>query len=95
MADLASLLEIVESVLLGFLVVSVNLGAQLLRVLLEDLLLFFLNVSLLLFNFLLLLDDSEELIALLLGLLSQTGFALKELALTGVFHILKHLLLVL
>jgi len=95
LADLASLLEIVESVLLGFLVVSVNLSTELLRVLLKDLLLFLLDASLLLFNLLLFFDDAKELVALLLGLLGQAGLSLEELALASILHILKHFLFVL
>ena len=95
MADLAPLLEVVEPILLGFLVVGVNLSAELLRVLLKDFLLFLFNASLLLFNLLLFLDDAEELISFLLGLFSKTGLSLEELALTSILHILKHFLFVL
>jgi len=69
LADLASLLKVVQAVLLGLLVVVLNLRTELVRMLLEDLLLFLLDVSLLFFNLLLLRDDTEELVTLLLGLL--------------------------
>ena len=95
LANLASLLEIVKSVLLRLLVVGVNLGAELLGMLLKNLLLFLFNVSLLLLYFLLLLDYAEEFVTLLLGLLGKACLALKELSLASLFHILKHFLFVL
>lgn len=80
--------------MLGFLVVGVNLSAQLLRVLLKDLLFLLLNVALLLLNLLLLLDDAEELVSLLFGLFGKASFALEELALASFLHILEYLLFV-
>ena len=41
------------------------------------------------------LDNAEELVSLLLGLLGETGLSLEELTLSGILHILEHLLLVL
>ena len=95
LADLASFLEIVKSILLRLLVVGVNLGAELLGMLLKNFLLFLFNVSLLLFYFLLLLDYAEEFVTLLLSLLGKAGLSLKELSLASLFHILKHFLFVL
>jgi hypothetical protein len=95
LANLATLLEVVESVLLGLLVVSVNLSTELLRVFLKDLFLFLFNVSLLLFHLLLFLNDAEKLISLLLSLFGEAGLAFEELSLASLFHILKHFLFVL
>lgn len=95
LANLATLLQVVEAVLLRFLVVLLNLRSQLLRVFLKDLFLFLFNSSLLFLDLLLLLDDTEELVALLLSLLRETLFSLKELSLSGVFEIAEDFLLVL
>lgn len=95
MANLATLLQIVEAVLLALLVILLDLSAELQRVLLEDLLLFFFNAALLLFDLLLFVDDAEELVTLLLGLFGEAGLSLKELSLSGVLKVAKDLLLVL
>ena len=63
--------------------------------LLQHILLFLLNKSLLLFNLLLFLYYAEELVTFLLSLLSEASFTLEELSLARIFHITKHLLLVL
>ena len=63
--------------------------------LLKHFLLFLFNVSLLLFHFLLLLDNAEEFITLLFSLFGKASLAFKELSLASLFHILKHFLFVL
>ncbi len=95
LANLATFLKIVEAVLLGFLVVLMNLRSQLLRMFLKDFFLFLFNSSLLFLDLLLLLDNTKELISLLLCLFSETLFSLQELSLSGVFHVTEDLLLVL
>ncbi len=62
---------------------------------LKDIFFFLFDVALLLLDFLLLLDDAEELISFLLGLLGKALLALEELSLAGVFHVTEDLLLVL
>jgi hypothetical protein len=64
-------------------------------VLFQDLLFLFLNKALLFFDLLLLLNNAEELVALLLSLFGKAGLAFQELFLTGIFHIFEHLLLML
>jgi hypothetical protein len=64
-------------------------------VLFQDLLFLFLNKALLFFDLLLLLNNAEELVALLLSLFGKAGFTFQELSLTGVFHIFEHFLLML
>ena len=56
--------------MLSLLIVAVDLGTELQRVLLQHLFFLFLDATLLLLNLLLLLDDAEEFVALLLSLLS-------------------------
>jgi hypothetical protein len=61
----------------------------------EELLFLFLDPPLLFLLLFLLLNDSHKLIPLLLGLLSQTPFLLRELPLAGLLQIEQHRLLVL
>jgi hypothetical protein len=72
-----------------------DLRAELVRMLLKNFFLFLLNSSLLFLNFLLFLNDSEELITLLLCLLGEALLTFKELSLTGVLKISQDFLLVL
>jgi hypothetical protein len=95
LANLASFLKVIKAVLLALVVVLLNLSPQLEGVFLEDLLLFLLNSALLLFNFLLFVNDPQEFITLLLGLLSQTLLSFEELPLPGILKVTEDLLLVL
>jgi hypothetical protein len=62
--------------LLALVVVLLDLGTELERVLLEDFLLFLLNAALLLLNLLLFVDNSEELVTLLFGLFGKALLSL-------------------
>ena len=93
LSDLPAFLQVVKSLLLGFLVIRDDLGSQLLSMPLEHFLFLFLNPSFLFFDFLLLRDDPHELISLLLSLLSQSPLPVHELLLSGLFKVSQYLLL--
>lgn len=92
LADLPALLEVVVALLLFLLLVGINLAANALGVGLQHALLFLINALFLLLRLFLGLNDAEELIALLLGLLSQSALSLEELLLASHFHLSLHLL---
>ena len=53
------------------------------------------NAHFLLLNFLLLVDDSQELVSFLLGLLSQSAFSIHELLLSCLLQLSQHIRLLL
>jgi len=89
LADLATLLQIVQAVLLALLVVCMDLSAQLIRVLLQHIFLLLFNAALLLLHFLLFVDNSKEFITFLFRLLGESLLSLKELSLASLFHVSK------
>lgn len=90
LANDSSFLQVIKPVLLLDLLVLLDLRSELLAVGLKNSLLLLLDLLLPLSLLLLLLDDSEELISLLFGLLSQQSFLLLELALSSSGHLVQN-----
>lgn len=96
LSDFLALLQVVKSVLLLNGRVLRNLGAHHVGVVSQMLLALLLQVALSLLVCLLALDDAQEVVSLCLGLSSEGGLTLIELALTGNFELVGlalHLLL--
>jgi len=84
LSHLSTLFQVVQSVLLGLLIILNDLSSQLQRMFLQHFLLLFLYFPFLFLNFFLFLDNSHELISLLLRLFSQSSFSIHELLLSGI-----------
>jgi hypothetical protein len=86
-SDFSSLLQIVESILLFDILVCRDLGPNFYRVVHEGILLLLLDLSLLGFDLLLLLDLEHVVLSLDSSLLGQRTLFLRELNLSGDFEI--------